>query len=176
LAGTKESTKAHLLLQAVDFFYFSPSALNPLKKLMRSMNHSKASQTNKIGYLYVSLAAMLCATAGTAAKFLFNRGMTPYQLIQLRVTLAWNVLHSPLEAVMQYDAPAGWIWIVFIAVCGTILPFGLYFEGIKRIRSTHASITATLEPITAGVISALFLGEFLSPLQILGGLLVIASI
>ena len=287
------------------------------------MDHFKPS---KLGYLYVCLAAVLWATAGTAAKFLFNRGMTPYQLIQLRVTLAfcglllwlawrhrqlikidakdllyfillgilgigaaqffylfaiskikvaaaillhytgpvfvacyaaifrhqnltarsvmallgtlvgcflvvgaynldlfslnrcgivggllaamafatytllseygmrkynpwtvllyglmfatlaWNVLHSPLEALLQIYTPAEWFWIGFIAVCGTILPFGLYFEGIRRIHSTHASITATLEPITAGVISALFLGEMLSPLQILGGTLVIVSI
>ena len=91
-------------------------------------------------------------------------------------TLFWNVLYSPLQAVLQFYAPVEWIWIAFIAVCGTVLPFGFYFEGIKRIRSTHASITATLEPITAGVISALFLGELLSPMQTLGGMLVIASI
>ena len=67
----------------------------------------------------------------------------------LFAALTWNILHPPIEA---------------------------FFEGINRIRSTHASITATLEPITAGVISALFLGELLEPLQIFGGLLVIASI
>ena len=37
----------------------------------------------------MSLDAVLWATAGTAAKFLFNCRMTPYQLIQLRVTLAF---------------------------------------------------------------------------------------
>jgi len=56
------------------------------------------------------------------------------------------------------------------------LPFGLYFEGIKRIQPTHASITAALEPISAGVIAGIFLGEVMLPLQITGGLIVIASI
>jgi drug/metabolite transporter (DMT)-like permease len=290
------------------------------------MNHLKLTQMNKIGYLYVTLAAFLFAVSGTAAKFLFNRGMTPYQMIQLRVTLAfcglllwlllrnrplliidlkdlfyfmllgilgigaaqflylfaiskitvaaaillhytgpvfvavyaaiflhqkltrnsilaifgtlvgcflvvgaysldllslnrsgiiggilaavafatysllseygmrkynprtvllygllfaaliWNILHSPLKALLHTYSPVEWFWILFIATCGTIFPFGLYFEGIKRIRATHASITATLEPISAGVIAAIFLGETMAPLQILGGLLVIASI
>jgi drug/metabolite transporter (DMT)-like permease len=59
---------------------------------------------------------------------------------------------------------------------GTAIPFGLYFVGINYIRSTRASITATLEPISAGFIAYLFLGEVLEPLQILGGVLVIVAI
>jgi drug/metabolite transporter (DMT)-like permease len=61
-------------------------------------------------------------------------------------------------------------------VGGAILPFGLYYEGINRIRSTRASITSTLEPIMAGVFSFVFLGEVLEPLQILGGVLALAAI
>ena len=52
----------------------------------------------------------------------------------------------------------------------------MLFKGIKRIKPTNASITATLEPLSAGVIAALFLGEVMAPLQIMGGLIVIASI
>ena len=47
-------------------------------------------------------------------------------------------------------------WILYIAITGTLLPFGLYMHGIKLIRSTRASITAFLEPITAGVLSSIF--------------------
>jgi drug/metabolite transporter (DMT)-like permease len=69
-----------------------------------------------------------------------------------------------------------WVWILYIGILGTLIPFGLYLEGINLIRSTRASITATLEPITAGVISYIFLHEILETLQIIGGVLVIASI
>jgi drug/metabolite transporter (DMT)-like permease len=48
--------------------------------------------------------------------------------------------------------------------------------GISLIRSTRASVTATLEPITAAFIAWIFLGEYLGLLQMLGGALVIASI
>jgi drug/metabolite transporter (DMT)-like permease len=88
----------------------------------------------------------------------------------------WNLLHPPLEAFRHAYAPATWGWIVFVAVVGAILPFGLYYEGINRIRATRASITSTLEPIVAGILSFLFLGEAMAPLQISGGLLVIAAI
>ena len=69
-----------------------------------------------------------------------------------------------------------WWWILYIGVMGTLVPFGLCLEGINLIRSTRASITATLEPITAGIISYIFLNEIMEVLQITGGILVIASI
>ncbi|MBS1238986.1 MAG: protein of unknown function transrane, partial [Deltaproteobacteria bacterium] len=61
-------------------------------------------------------------------------------------------------------------------VVGAILPFGLYYEGINRIRATRASITSTIEPIVAGLLSFIFLGEAMAPLQMAGGALVIAAI
>lgn len=65
---------------------------------------------------------------------------------------------------------------MFIGILGTLLPFGLYFQGINLIRSTRASITATLEPITAGVLSFLFLNESMEFWQVLGAVLVIFSV
>jgi drug/metabolite transporter (DMT)-like permease len=133
---------------------------------------------NRSGIIGGLMAALAFATYTLLSEY-GMRKYTPWTVLLyglLFATLAWNVLHPPLKALFQFYDPAEWFWIGFISVCGTVLPFGLYFEGIQRIRSTHASITATLEPITAGVISALLLGEYLSPLQILGGVLVIASI
>jgi drug/metabolite transporter (DMT)-like permease len=90
--------------------------------------------------------------------------------------LVWNVLHPPLEAFMHAYSPVQWSWILYIGVLGTLIPFGLYLEGINLIRSTRASITATLEPITAGIISYLFLNEFMETAQIAGGIIIIGSI
>ncbi|TES89852.1 MAG: EamA family transporter [Desulfobacteraceae bacterium] len=90
--------------------------------------------------------------------------------------VVWNILHPPLEAFMHAYSPVQWIWILYIGVMGTLIPFGLYLEGINLIRSTRASITATLEPITAGIISYIFLNEIMEIPQITGGVIVIASI
>ncbi len=90
--------------------------------------------------------------------------------------VVWNILHPPLEAFMYAYSPVQWMWILYIAIMGTLIPFGLYLEGINLIRSTRASITATLEPITAGIISYIFLNEIMEIPQITGGVIVIASI
>jgi drug/metabolite transporter (DMT)-like permease len=94
----------------------------------------------------------------------------------LVAAVEWNLLHPPLEAFMHDYTPATWGLIFFVALVGAILPFGLYYEGISRIRATRASITSTIEPIMAGVLSFIFLGEVMAPLQILGGVLVIGAI
>jgi drug/metabolite transporter (DMT)-like permease len=94
----------------------------------------------------------------------------------LVAAVEWNLLHPPLEAFLHRYDPATWGWILYVAVVGAILPFGLYYEGISRIRATRASITSTVEPIVAGVLSFAFLGEAMGPLQIAGGALVIGAI
>lgn len=94
----------------------------------------------------------------------------------LVATIEWNILHPPLEAFRHAYSPVVWGWIFYIAIVGTILPFGAYYEGINLIRSTRASITSTLEPIVAGIFSFLFLNEIMAPLQLMGGVLVIAAI
>jgi drug/metabolite transporter (DMT)-like permease len=135
-------------------------------------------ELNRIGII----SGLLAAVAFAVYSLLSDYGMRKYTLWTvllyglLFAALMWNVLHPPLEAILHGYSAVQWGWIFFIGICGTVFPFGLYFEGIKRIRPTHASITATLEPISAGVIAAVFLGEVMLPLQVLGGALVIVSI
>jgi len=90
--------------------------------------------------------------------------------------LTWHVVYSPFTYLTAGYSLAQWGWIAYISVVGTILPFGLFFAGINYIRSTRASITATLEPIFAGVLAFLLLGERLLFLQIIGGSMVILAI
>ena len=133
---------------------------------------------NRAGIIGGFLAAVAFATYSLLSEY-GMRKYNPWTVLfyaLLFAALTWNILHSPLEAFFHSYSPVTWWWIFFIGVPGTILPFGFYFEGINLIRSTPASITATLEPITAGFLSFIFLGETMGPLQISGGVLVLASI
>ncbi|MCK8602728.1 DMT family transporter [Desulfoferrobacter suflitae] len=142
-------------------------------------------QLNKLGVL-----GGLCAAVAFAFYSIYGeRGMRRYNpwtvLFYALLTsavfwnmgrLLWSGAPAPFESFARDYSGIEWFWIIYIVVLGTVVPFGLYFEGISLIRSTRASITATLEPITAGVVAYLFLGETMEPLQLLGGLLVIASV
>jgi drug/metabolite transporter (DMT)-like permease len=90
--------------------------------------------------------------------------------------LSWNVFYPPFHFLSVGFSASQWGRVLYITVFGTIIPFGLFFMGVNHIRSTRASITATLEPITAGVMAYFFLGETLGILQIAGGILVIGAV
>jgi drug/metabolite transporter (DMT)-like permease len=90
--------------------------------------------------------------------------------------LTWHVVYPPFTYLYAGYTLTQWGWIFYIAIVGTILPFGLFFAGINHIRSTRASITATLEPIFAGFLAFIFLGERLLLLQMIGGCMVILAI
>lgn len=94
----------------------------------------------------------------------------------LFAAVSWNILHPPLKAFWHDYSPIQWGWILYIGFMGTLLPFAFYFKGINLIRSTRASITATLEPITAGILSFVFLNETMSVLQVAGGIMVITAV
>jgi drug/metabolite transporter (DMT)-like permease len=94
----------------------------------------------------------------------------------LFAAIVWNIIYPPLASFYHPYALFQWGWILYISIMGTLVPFGLYLQGVNLIRSTRASITATLEPIAAGVLSFVFLKEKMEALQIAGGVLVIASI
>ena len=69
-----------------------------------------------------------------------------------------------------------WAAFLYIAIFATLIPFGLFFKGIERIRAARASITGTWEPVMSCITAYFFLGEVLDPLQMLGGLGVIAAV
>jgi len=94
----------------------------------------------------------------------------------LMAAIIWNVLQPPFGSFSGGYDIRSWGYILYIAVFGTVLPFGLYNIGIGSIEATHASITATLEPVFAGVIAYVLLNEVLEPWQSLGAVLVILSV
>jgi len=86
------------------------------------------------------------------------------------------ILISPMKVITEGYSFKIWMAFLYIAIFSTLIPFGLYFKGIERVRATRASITATWEPVMAGMTAYFVLGEVLSSLQVVGGIGVIAAI
>jgi drug/metabolite transporter (DMT)-like permease len=66
-------------------------------------------------------------------------------------------------------SPAGWLSILGIAVFPTLFGVIGFFAGLRLIGATNASIISMLEPLMTVLLSALLLGERITPLQGLGG-------
>ncbi|MBM3299376.1 MAG: EamA family transporter [Deltaproteobacteria bacterium] len=135
-------------------------------------------ELNRIGVL-VALAAAFCFAAysllGERAMHRYSPWtVTFYSFLFAAVT--WHLLIPPFHYLQGSYGLREWLCIAYIVVVGTIAPFGLYFVGVNYVRATRASITATLEPIAAGLMAFGFLGETMEPLQLLGAGFTISAI
>jgi drug/metabolite transporter (DMT)-like permease len=133
---------------------------------------------NRAGIVW-GLAAAVCyasyALLGERAMHRYSPWTVLFYAL-LFSAIPWYIFYPPFHYLIAGFTWPQWAGLLYIAFLGTAVPFGLYFVGINYIRSTRASITATLEPISAGFIAYLFLGETLETLQVLGGVLVITAI
>ena len=65
--------------------------------------------------------------------------------------------------------------LLWAGVAGASVPALLFLIGIRGIGPTRASIVALLEPVFGALLAALLLGEGLGPIQVAGGVLVLAG-
>jgi drug/metabolite transporter (DMT)-like permease len=133
---------------------------------------------SKIGILSGLCSAVTFAFY-TIASESGMRQYSPWTVLFCALTVAaviLNIVYPPFHALNRSHTFEMWWWIFFVTLFGTILPFAFYNLGIQRIRPAHASVTATLEPIAASIISYLFLGEVLDPWQSIGSSIVITAI
>ena len=104
-------------------------------------------------------AAVLWAVSGPSAKFLFNSGVTPFQLMQLRTTLSavglflWLLLRNP--SLLKIDRQD----ILYFAVLGT---FGMgacqftYLFAISKINVAAAILIQYMAPSFIAVHAVVF--------------------
>jgi len=71
---------------------------------------------------------------------------------------------------------AGWGWLVCLGAVSTVAAVSLFFAGLRRVGPTAASILSTVEPLVTVMLAAVVFGELLSPVQMLGGALVLSAV
>jgi drug/metabolite transporter (DMT)-like permease len=92
---------------------------------------------------------------------------------------AGSLLWAGFDAVTKTALPADWrIWVVMglVGLFGTLVAHGLFVMALRNIRPSSAGIVATAEPVFAGLIAFLFLGDRLQPLQVFGAVVIVAGI
>lgn len=89
--------------------------------------------------------------------------------------IAFGILVRPWPVVIHL-APSGWLAVVGMVVLGTLLSFPLYLQGVSDIGPVKASMLASIEPVSAAVISAVWLGSEFAPIDFVGFACVIATV
>ncbi|MHB8917933.1 MAG: EamA family transporter [Desulfocucumaceae bacterium] len=88
---------------------------------------------------------------------------------------AWAFYKPPWVTFSSYGG-GDWLFFLYIAVFATIIPFGFFFKGLNHLPPLITGITSTLEPVMAGIMSFIVLGEILTAVQLAGCALIISAV
>jgi drug/metabolite transporter, DME family len=137
----------------------------------------------------VGRVASLGVLFGLASAVLF----ASYTLFSERAVAIYGASGAMLRAFalsgliwVAYQIPQGWptelfesgnlIQVLFVGVGGTLAPFLLFVWAVQRVRPERAAVVASLEPLFAAIIAWTWLGQTLSAMQVVGGLLILYSV
>ncbi len=119
-------------------------------------------------------ALSLCITRRVIARYgvflLTGASALTGSLIVLPFALAATLKHglAPLA-----DA---WLPILYVALPGTALAYGLYYYGLGRSTAFQASMMFFLKPVLASVIAVVWLNEDINRFMLLGSALILSGL
>lgn len=86
-----------------------------------------------------------------------------------------------MSALFERSAPVAWSAgnvgaLVYLAVCGSVVTFSLYYWLIKRLDATVVSLSTLITPIIALILGRAFLDEVITPLAFAGIATILAGV
>lgn len=130
-----------------------------------------------VGVSYGLLAAVLYASVILINQFIKN--MNSYQRTTVQLVVASIVLLPYVILTQGFSLPSfdirSVIFLVILGVFHTGIANFFYFSLLPRLSAQTVSVMSYIDPISAVFFSALFLGETITPLQIVGGIFILGS-
>src|SRR5271157_333865 len=132
---------------------------------------------NLLGVVAAEMAAMSFAFYNVYGQHLlqiYNR-WTVLVYALLGAAVFWLVVNPPWKIVAQHYSSGQWLFMAVFAITSMPVPFSLYFTGLQHLDPTRAIVTACLEPVWAILLTAIILGELVSPMQVVGIVVVLSA-
>jgi drug/metabolite transporter (DMT)-like permease len=131
-----------------------------------------------LGAILAFLSAITYATLLLRSKKIL-RGVSSGALMLVEYSLA-SVVLSPfvVAAYARGDGPSEpreYAALATLGIVHTALTGFLFLGGMRRVRTDRVAILTYVEPVSAVLLAALFLGEPLTPATVAGGTLVVAG-
>lgn len=124
----------------------------------------------------------LTAAVGYASVILMNKFINGLKGVETTVTqlVFASILLLPYVMItsgFDFSKMTGisWGYMIFLGIVHTGFAYALYFSSLKELKGQTIAVLSYIDPITAILISALFLGEQLTMFQIIGGVLILGS-
>ena len=128
-----------------------------------------------IGIAFGLLAAVFYATVVLLNKFIKDVEGIQRTLLQFIASIIILIPYVALSGGMHLgmlDGP-GLASLLTVGLVHTGISYCMYFTALKDLSGQEASILSYIDPLTAVIVSTLFLGESISALQLLGGALIL---
>ena len=130
-----------------------------------------------IGVLAAELAAVSFAFYNIYAQHLLQTYPRWTVLVYALFWAAafWIVVNPPWKIAAQHYSGGQWMFLTLFSMTSMLVPFSFYFAGLQHLDPTQAVVTSCLEPVFAILLTAVLLGEWVSPIQVLGMLIVLGA-
>ena len=143
--------------------------------LITGIGDLSGSNRHFMGILFGLGAAVLYATVVLLNKFI--KGVsgvhrTFLQFAAALLTLLPYVLLTSGFTLGNLDA-SGWISLLVVGIVHSGIAYCLYFSALKDIPGQEAAILSYIDPLVAVAVSVFVLGEQLTALQLIGGILIL---
>ena len=120
-------------------------------------------------------AAVFYATAVLINKALKTTGGIHRTLIQFVGACTALLVYVPFTGGFHLSTldGTGWFCLVILGVVHTGFAYCLYFSSLKDLSGQEASILSYIDPLVAVLVSVLVLHEAITPLQVVGGMMIL---
>lgn len=143
--------------------------------LITGVGDLSVGNTHLIGILFGFGAAVLYAAVVLLNKFI--KGVAGIQRTFLQFVAAILILlpYVLLTGGIHLHSlnGSGWVNLLIIGIIHTGITYCLYFSALRDIPGQEAAILSYIDPLVAVAISVFVLGEQLTLLQLLGGILIL---
>lgn len=133
------------------------------------------SGTDLIGIFFGLGAAVFYATVILLNKFIkkvegIHRTFLQF-LAAILVLLPYVIATSGVS--LHLLNGKGWICLLIVGLVHTGITYCLYFSSLKELPGQKAAILSYIDPLVAVLVSVCILGESMTPMQVLGGVLIL---
>jgi drug/metabolite transporter (DMT)-like permease len=132
---------------------------------------------NTLGVIAAEMAAISFAFYNVYGQHLLQiyKRWTVLTYSLLGAAVFWLIVNPPWKIIAQHYSSAQWLFMAVFSITSMLIPFSLYFTGLQHLDPTRAIVTACLEPVWAILLTAVMLGELVSPMQVVGIVVVLSA-
>lgn len=138
---------------------------------------SNDSYNHPVGIMYGLSAAALYSSVILMNKFIKNLSSFETTLVQLTVAVCVLFPYVIVKDHLDFSGvnSSSILLILVLGIVHTGIAYFLYFTSLKELKGQTIAVLSYIDPVSAVIMAAIFLGESMTFIQMVGGILILGS-